>query len=354
MNTAIICFTLTGLRTAEMIKTALTSSENMEVSIDVKSRYLENSIPESIGEWTGRQFESREAVIFVGAVGIAVRSIAPYVVSKKKDPAVLVVDECGNFVISLLSGHLGGANDLAMQVAKGIRAVPVVTTATDLHGKFAVDVFARKNNCAIFPMKAAKEASSALLAGEEIGFYSEFSYEGNLPDGLILCDAEGNPMMPHQKKKPRTGVAVTVFNSRKPFEETVFVVPKVLALGIGCRKGKEAAAVKKAAEECLKRAACYKEAVFALASIDLKKEESGILSLAEEWRVPFLTYTEEALRAVPGEFTPSVFVKQITGVDNVCERSAVLASESGTLLQRKVGAEGVTTALAVKEGGIKF
>ena len=94
--------------------------------------------------------------------------------SKKSDPAVLVIDECGHFVISLLSGHLGGANELALKVAEILHAVPVVTTATDLHHRFAVDVFAKKNNCSIFNMKAAKEVSAALLAGRRVGFYSEF------------------------------------------------------------------------------------------------------------------------------------------------------------------------------------
>lgn len=113
-------------------------------------------------------------MIFIGASGIAVRSIAPYVMSKKSDPAVLVVDECGKFVISLLSGHLGGANELALKTAEILNAVPVVTTATDLHHRFAVDVFAKKNDCSIFNMKAAKEVSAALLAGKKWDFTVNF------------------------------------------------------------------------------------------------------------------------------------------------------------------------------------
>lgn len=113
-------------------------------------------------------------MIFIGASGIAVRSIASYVVSKKSDPAVLVVDECGKFVISLLSGHLGGANELALKTAEILNAVPVVTTATDLHHRFAVDVFAKKNDCSIFNMKAAKEVSAALLAGKKWDFTVNF------------------------------------------------------------------------------------------------------------------------------------------------------------------------------------
>ena len=96
------------------------------------------------------------------------------------------------------------------------------------------------------------------------------------------------------------------------------------------------------------------EAFEQIASIDLKKEEKGILSLSQDWQIPFVTYTEEELKQVPGEFTPSPFVKKITGVDNVCERSAVLASGNGRLRQRKTGENGVTTAVAAREWRIHF
>ena len=167
---------MTGLETGEKLQKAL-KTEGEQVTLAKKSRYLPDSVSISTSQWAGEQFRTgKDGVIFIGACGIAVRSIAPYIAGKKTDPAVLVIDECGQFVISLLSGHLGGANELAVRCAGYLHATPVVTTATDLHSRFAVDVFAKKNGCAIFHMKAAKEASAALLAGEKIGFYSEFSW----------------------------------------------------------------------------------------------------------------------------------------------------------------------------------
>ena len=115
-----------------------------------------------------------------------------------------------------------------------------------------------------------------------------------------------------------------------------------------------AASIRKAAEECLKGSDVYREALKAIASIDLKKEEVGLLSLAEAWQLPFLTFTEEELKAVQGEFTPSQFVKKITGVENVCERSAVLGCGQGTLIRKKTGRDGVTTALAAGNRRIRF
>lgn len=144
MKISMICFSLTGFETGIHLKEAL-MQQSFTVSLDKKSKYLPDSISESTMKWAGRQFEEADALIFIGACGIAVRSIAPYIVSKKQDPAVLVLDECGKFVISLLSGHLGGANELTQTVAEILGAQPVVTTATDLHKRFAVDVFAKKS-----------------------------------------------------------------------------------------------------------------------------------------------------------------------------------------------------------------
>ena len=317
MKISMICYTLTGQQTGEKLKKGLEKEGNI-VSLFTKSKYIPDSIKGSCGKWTGEQFETADSIIFIGAAGIAVRSIAPFIQSKKKDPAVLVVDEVGKFVISLLSGHLGGANELACLAADILQAIPVVTTATDLEGKFAVDVFAKKNNCHIFRMKEAKEVSAALLAGEKVGFYSEFPWEGELPEGLIWCQ--------------KTGISLSEIQY-------------------------ESEAVENVAFSCLKENDIYPEAVAALASIDVKKEEPGLLALSEKLGVPFKTFSSEELLSVQGEFTSSSFVSKTVGVDNVCERSAVKAAENHTgihFIQRKRGAEGVTTALVLGDWRIRF
>lgn len=391
MKISIICFTLTGQQTGEKLKKALEKQKHA-VSLYAKSKYISDSIKESTKEWAGEQFESADGIIFIGATGIAVRSIAPYVASKKTDPAVLVTDECGKFVISLLSGHLGGANELALQAAEALQAVPVVTTATDMEGKFAVDVFAKKNNCHIFRMKEAKEVSAALLAGEKVGFYSEFPWEGELPDGLVNCcglrdeiSSETDLAAMEAKLEsasdifPRVGIAVTIHKNCTPFLSTTHVVPQAVALGMGCRKNKEAQAVEKAAFTCLEENQIYPQAVACLASIDIKKEEPGLLALAEKMGIPFETFSSEELLGVKGEFTASSFVSRTVGVDNVCERSALKAAQDriclntsripernqtkpGTrrggehcrLIQRKQAADGVTAALVLADWRIHF
>lgn len=348
---SIICFSLTGFQTAQKLKEGL-EAQGYRTELYKKSRYLEDSITESTGNWTAKHFQGDDGLIFVGACGIAVRSIAPQAASKKSDPAVLVVDECGQFVISLLSGHLGGANELTIKAAEILGAQPVVTTATDLHRRFAVDVFAKKNNCEILFMKAAKEVSAALLAGEPVGFYSEFPVKGPLPEGLTECDKDGTPL--DGGTAPKIGTAVTIHPSCLPFASTTQVVPRAVTLGMGCRKNKEVDIIRREASDCLAEADVYRQAVCALASISLKKDEPGLNALAEEWKIPFVTYTEEELKDVEGEFTPSAFVRTVTGVENVCERSAVLASGNGSLIRKKTGREGVTTALGLRKWEVHF
>lgn len=351
MDISIICFSLTGFQTALKLQEGL-NAQGYHTELYKKSKYLEDSVTESTGNWTAEHFQKDDGLIFVGACGIAVRSIAPQVASKKSDPAVLVVDECGQFVISLLSGHLGGANELSLKAAQILGAQPVVTTATDLHKRFAVDVFARKNGCEILFMKAAKEVSAALLAGESVGFYSEFPLVGAFPNGLTECDAEG---IPFEGEAPLRSVLL----SRSILPVCRLPLPHrwchlAVTLGMGCRKNKEADIIRREAENCLMESDIYRQAVGNLASISLKKDEPGLNALAEEWKIPFVTYTEEELKEVKGEFTPSAFVRTITGVENVCERSAVLASGNGSLIRKKTGREGVTTALGLRKWEVHF
>ena len=354
MRVSVLCFTLKGLITAERICEGLTAGGD-EARLSKKSRFFEDSVPCSTAEWTRQRFGDSNALVFVGACGIAVRSIAPLVRDKRLDPAVLVVDECGTHVISLLSGHLGGANALTRRIATVLGADPVITTATDLERKFAVDVFAAEQNCGIFPMTSAKVVSAALLRGEAVGLFSEFPLEGSLPEGLVLCDSEGRTP---SGNRPEAGIAVTISEAFRqgnaPFEKTVCLVPKVVSLGIGCKKGVHREAVRGFADDFLKEAGVCPEALFVLASIDLKRDEPGLAELSRTLGIPFLTFSAAELLQAEGSFSSSAFVKSVTGVENVCERSAVWAAGNGRLLCGKRKGPGITCALAVKNRKLHF
>ena len=282
--------------------------------------------------WTAEHFAQDEALIFVGAVGIAVRAIAPYCRSKAADPAVVVVDEGGNFAVPLLSGHLGGANALARALAKACGAVPVITTATDVNGLFAVDLWAKAQNCAVLEPERIKHVSGALLAGQTVWYWSPWPVAGETPAGVKKADAP-----------EAADFALTL----TPQGRALHLVPRIGVLGVGCRRGTTAQQLEEAFAAFCAASGLSPAAVCAAASIDLKKDEPGLAEFCKVHGWPITFYPADELRAVPGQFTPSAFVASVTGVDNVCERSAVKAS-GGMLLLPKTAGGGVTLALAVR------
>lgn len=298
-------------------------------------------VPDGLSRWTGQQMAQRDGLIFIGACGIAVRSIAPHLKGKAEDPAVVVLDENGRFAISLLSGHIGGANDLAGVLARAIGVTPVITTATDVAGKWSVDNWAARHGLAILGLDAAKAISAALLRDETVGLFTQYPSQTPLPQGIV--PAEDGAL----------GIAITVQKHCKPFAQTLTLVPKAVVLGIGCRKGVSEESIEQAVDASLNTNSIYRQAIAAVYSIDLKAREPGLLAFCREHALPFQTFCAEELASVPGAFTPSSFVAQVTGVDNVCERSALLGS-GGKLLFPKECRSGVTVAAAELPYYIEF
>ena len=304
MTTAVIAFTRRGAALGRSLADALGGS------LHVPARFAPEVGAEayaSLEGWTAWAWARADALVFVGAAGIAVRAIAPHVRDKFSDPAVVSVDEAGRFVVPLLSGHVGGANELARRVAALTGGQAAVSTATDVNGLFAVDVWARERGMAITDRVLAKEVSAALLEGRPVGFASDFGHP--CPEGLTAGPAE-------------LGVWITDRTGEGPFPRTLRLVPRSLILGIP-------------------------EAVAGVATIDLKKDEAGLLAFCARRGLPLTTYSAEALAAVAGDFTPSAFVRGITGVDNVCERAA--AAAGGRIIVPKQADNGVTAAVARKD-----
>ena len=265
-----------------------------------------------LGEWTKERFAEAEALVFVSSCGIAVRAVAPYLKGKDKDPAVIVADERGLSVISLLSGHIGGANELTLRIAEAIGARPVITTATDVNGITPPDSWAVKNNCAIENLPAAKRVAAELLSGHAVG------------------------------------VAVTDELQPAPYPVTLWLRPKNLIVGVGCKRGTEPELLRGCFLDFMKQSGYSPLSVASVASVEQKKDEAAVAGLAEFYEIPFETFSAETLMALPGEFTPSPAALAAVGTDNVCERAALAASRGGYMVRLKTKYPGITFALARK------
>ena len=339
MTVCVFAYSRQGQRTAVRVKEALVGNQISFYSPERLSGGEFASIPMPSEAFYGDCFRRADALIFVGAAGICLRAMAPHIRSKTEDPAVLCLDERAQFVIPLLSGHIGGANALARTLAEALGAQAVITTATDVERRVSIDAWATEQGCVIDDLAAAKRVSAAVLEGA-VPFCSEFPVAGALPPGLI--PGEAGPL----------GVYVGL-SRLQPFDCTLRLIPRILHLGLGCRRGTEAGSIRRAVEAVLEAQGLDPQALADAASIDLKADEAGLLDVCGELGLPLRFYSAGELAAVPGDFTPSAFVRGVTGVDNVCERAA-MAGGNRRLIVKKTALEGVTVAVAAENWEVRF
>lgn len=298
-----------------------------------------------------RAFETSDALVFICASGIAVRAIAPLLRGKHLDPAVIVTDEKGGFVISLLSGHLGGANSLAREIASVTGGVPVITTATDVMGLPCVEDIAVRFSLSIEDVRKIKVVNSAILKGggvlvvdEDTGRLSEikkafggvpaFSFKKKMPESLVGIGAV---------------VLITPLTGRKnrAAARTMELRPKEFVAGVGCRRGVTAGEVKEAFDLALKRAGVSILSVRNLATIDIKKDERGLTSFAEKAGLPIEFFCPAELNKIKRPPSGiSRVVKEKTGAVGVSEPAALLSSGAKRIWLKKIVSKRVTVALA--------
>lgn len=322
MTVRAVCFTENG---KNIIKRIASSMENVCCYAKYSKAVSENDIiyiEKSIEEWAGDAFEQKEAIIFAGAMGIAIRAIASYVKDKLTDSPVIVVDDNGQFVIPVLSGHVGGANELAHKIANILNGIPVITTSTDNSDAFAVDLFAKENNLRIINRDGIKRVSSKAIEGK-----------------CITMSIKDYP--------PPEYVDVLV-SDEDTYPGGIRLAPKEYVVGVGLKRGMPAKQIETAILEVLGIAGITVNEVGALATIDIKLDEEGLKGVSRKYHLPLIGYECSILQRAEGEFSASEFVKETVGVDNVCERAAVIATNQGRLVVRKFAKDGVTAAVAVR------
>ena len=350
MKISMVSFTENGYRLSEKIQKSMERDQIQLFSkcSSISSRSSEVSFVDTpIGEWTKEQMRKKHALVFVGACGIAVRAIAPHLVSKLDDSPVIVIDEKGRFVIPVLSGHVGGANELAVMIAGKIGAEPVITTATDINRKFAIDLFAKKNGLAIENKDGIAKVSAKILRGEKIKISMKEEYVDS-----EKCLPEEIEMIPYP---PMEIVDVVIVPEGEDFDALLTLRLKEYVIGAGCRKGKDPEEFASFIDRMLERAGVKKQEVFALASIDLKADEPAMFRWCARNGILFQTFSKEELEEVTGGFKESEFVKQTVGIGNVCERAALRAAgNGGRLIAEKYAEDGMTIAIAKREWRVTF
>ncbi len=320
------------------------------------------SINCSLREWTGIHFEEDDIIIFTGACGIAVRSIAPFINSKCTDPAVLVADDMGINIISLLSGHLGRANEWTKILASGLNANAVITTSSDIHNKIAIDLFAEWNNLYIENMEAARRIQAAVIEGSPVTVFCNAEITGKVPDNFYIKKFQDNFLYNTGGCSiSKYNIVVSpftrfrewdVFNNKDSI--TLYLIPKVVTLGTGCRKSKTYGEINSFIKGALNNAGISIYSVSGIATIDIKKNEPGILEFAEKEHLPVSFYSAGELGTVTDSTSYSGFVQEITGIGNVCERAALFPQGEKELVLAKQAGNGITVAAAVRKWSIDF
>ena len=317
MKIACLSFTEQGERIALTLKT------EFEGGVDCfsKGEYKEN---------LERFFEEYEGIVFISSTGIAVRLSAPFLKDKKSDPAIVVVDDMSRFSISLVSGHIGGANQLAEDIGAILGCTPVITTASDGRGFEAIDLFAKKNTYEIEDFEVAKKVTAMMVENRKILFTSPFAESIDYPN---LAD-----------DTPDGCILVTHLKSVEIDVPTCILRPKSLFVGIGCRKNKPVADILKAIKQVFTENNLSIKSLKSMATIELKKDEPGLIEASKVLGCGLEIFNTDEISKVQHLFEASGFVEEQTGVTAVCEPCAFLAGDE--IIVRKQVIDGITISVS--------
>lgn len=326
---------------------------------------------DSLKPHMGDIFKTYDQVLCIMALGIVVRMIASYIEHKSKDPAIVVMDEAGHHTISLLSGHLGGANEWATTIALAIDSDPVITTATDVNGLPAPDVWARNEQLTVDDFNTLIAVNSAVVAGEQVNYYIDES----IPNSAILMQSAGEHVGKHGKvygfivdcsadeakvnlvddkisvqmlQNSRSHCVVVTDKIIPTASHQLILRPKTFTMGIGCRRDTPKELILEAITQSLEQHQLSPKSLLTAASVIVKQDEVGLLAAMRELGWPIKFYEQEEMEPIieQQKLHESTFVKGTIGVGNVCETTALLAAKSQTLIQEKTIYPKTTIAIA--------
>lgn len=295
-------------------------------------------------------FGQYDSLIFIMAAGIVVRVIAPFVNDKRFDPAVVVMDDHGQHVISLLSGHIGGANELTLIISRALGATAVITTATDVANKPAADMLAAKLGLAIEPFGSLKTINAAIANNEIVEFFADFS-SPDYEQYKVVVKQLGIELKDITALNSNIDFSSAVLITNQPYnldKPHIYLKKPNLAVGIGCRRGTSQAVIWRAVEDACSRIGRSLQSITMLGSTVLKSNEKGLLEFAANIAVPIKFFNNQELTSCIeiNNLAVSRFVEKEIGVGNVCEAAALLVGQTNNLLLTKTKYQGVTVAIA--------
>ncbi|NTW73214.1 MAG: cobalt-precorrin 5A hydrolase, partial [Eubacteriaceae bacterium] len=286
-------------------------------------------------------FATRRTLLFIMATGIVIRTIKDLIGSKDKDPAILVMDEKGFHIISLLSGHLGRANEKTNEIAGLIGADPVITTASDVSGSMAVDTFAMDHGLTINDLTAAKDITAMIINGEKVAMINNSSMEfdgSRLPENVFLVNGEVS-------QDCQGVIAVSIKMELDLEKRYVILHPKTVIAGMGCRRNTTFEELKNALRDTFSRNNISIDSLKGIATVDLKEDEKGLMECASYFKVPLMIIPRNEILKVEDKFTGSDFVRKSIGVGSVAEPCGYLASDKGRCIEEKHRYEGITISV---------
>ena len=332
MRTAIYCVSKTGYKTCLKVKENVYNNLHIYVSgrvanlLNLENENIENLfiINERVPVLLEKTFNKYDLHIFVAATGAVVRIIEGKFKSKDTDPAVITIDDHANFVISLLSGHLGGANEECKKIASGIGAIPVITTASDVGGKIAVDTLSQKIKAKLNDLDGAKRVTSLIVNGENVSLH--------LPKNIVNHD--------------ENSAGAIIVSNRKNIEISK-IIPQNIFIGIGCKRGVSKEHIIEKLKYAMDKQNLELSAIKMAASAWVKSDETGLLEAMKELDIPIKFFEkEEILKLEDLIEEKSEYVKKTIGVYGVSEPCAFLASSGkGAFLAKKIKLDGMTLSI---------
>jgi cobalt-precorrin 5A hydrolase len=369
-NIACIVITQSGLRMALQLRAALAAQVDIYASarvvrgIEAERREAPDDDPviaqiaytvvDTVTDALARCWHGYDQLVLCLALGAAVRLIAPFLQDKRRDPGVVVIDDGGTFVVSVLSGHLGGANALAYEAARILKALPVITTASDVHATLTIDLLGKEQCWTLEPSSDLTGVAAAIVNGEPVAILQEAGSR----DWWMQRPAWSSHLQyltDRQALRSAHSIAAQVLITDRTVEDiplhgcpTVLYRPATLVLGIGCRRGVAFADLERFVQTVLQEHGLSGKSVVTLATADIKGDEIAILELAQRYGWNLETHSVQALRAIKDTPSPSARVEQLIGTPSVSEASALLSSDHGELVVPKQKGVGMTVAVARK------